>query len=224
MRYKLCWEGPHDQVGIWQLQLTFGPGHVYTLFLVVTCCFSADGVVGGGGGLSGVRQACGPLCRFREPRSVCYSHATLPALPTCSLELSQRLHAAFKNDLQILNESDYLIPGVPSVCGMQLAGVQSCLPVMRKAALLPRVPTTMPASLLSPNQQPRWTARRPGTPFCASSCRFGSRSYRRSRWVGRGRGQRAVRAGALVNAVQAVYLPSGRHQRRSCRGKHGKRR
>jgi predicted esterase len=31
--------------------------------------------------------------------------------PMISLALSQRLHSAFKNELQILNESDYLIPG-----------------------------------------------------------------------------------------------------------------
>jgi hypothetical protein len=30
--------------------------------------------------------------------------------PMISLALSQRLHSAFKNELQILNESDYLIP------------------------------------------------------------------------------------------------------------------
>lgn len=163
---------------------------------------------------SGVQQACGLQYRLQRTRRHCFIHATLPSFLIRSLELSQRLHAAFKNDLQILNESDYLIPGVHRcLCGMQLAGVPSCLPVMCRAALLPRVPTTSLHSLL-PNQQPKWTARRPGTPFCASSCRSGSRSCRRSRWA---RGQRAVRAGQWggpVNAVQAAH--------RSCRGKQDK--
>ena len=124
-----------------------------------------------------------------ELRSRCWClHAAPQPLPAlrhpniCSLALSQRLHAAFKNELQILNETDFLIPGGwAGGAGQGLfrytaAWLLSCMHGCH-------FPVSTADTTVLPCLQTKWTGRRPGTRCCATSCPAGCRSCRRSRWA-----------------------------------------